>query len=192
MYSDARIENWPVEAHGRPLGLPNEMAGETVLMDAEIRPNRSLSNPAFLALMGAVIAISFTAGIAFASIGAWPVLGFFGLDVLIIWLAFRLNYRAGRKRERVHITPERIDVIRRWPTGHETLYRLPTAWTRVELSETRRGGVQARLAAMGKCLIIGAMLSPRERKDLAEVVSHALEKAKSARTSFAQETGGAP
>ncbi len=191
MHSDVRIENWPIETHGRPLSWQQPGADDTVLMDAEIRPNRSLSNPAFLALMGAVIAISFTAGIAFASIGAWPVLGFFGLDVLIIWLAFRLNYRAGRKRERVHITPEHIDVIRRWPTGYETLYRLPAAWTRVELSESRRGGVQARLAAMGKCLIIGAMLSPRERKELAEAVSHALEKAKSARAGFAQETGGA-
>lgn len=62
---------------------------------AVLTPHRSLSPRGFLILMSVLATVSFATGLLFASIGAWPVLGFFGLDVGIIYLAFRLNYRAG-------------------------------------------------------------------------------------------------
>lgn len=160
-------------------------------MDAHIRPNRSLRGPAFLALMAAIALISFTAGLAFLMIGAWPVMGFFGLDLIIVWLAFRLNYRDGRRLERIHITPQAIHVLRRWPTGYETLYRLPAAWTRVEMDHADEPDVQTRLTAMGKHLIVGSVLSPRERRELAKAISEALGKAGSTPLRLAQESGGA-
>ncbi|HCY56818.1 MAG TPA: DUF2244 domain-containing protein [Oceanicaulis sp.] len=185
------MENWPVEAHGRPLRLDHLEAGEDVLLDAHVRPNRSLGGPAFLILMIAIAVISFTAGLAFLLAGAWPVLGFFGLDVLIVWLAFRLNYRDGRRLERIHITPEAIHVMRRWPTGYETLYRLPSAWTRLVVDHEDDPDVQPRLTAMGKHVLVGSVLSPRERRDLASAIAGALEKARAAPQRLAQETGGA-
>ncbi|MBV5258516.1 DUF2244 domain-containing protein [Synechococcus moorigangaii CMS01] len=185
------MENWPVEAHGRPLRLDHLEAGEDVLLDAHVRPNRSLGGPAFLILMIAIAVISFTAGLAFLLAGAWPVLGFFGLDVLIVWLAFRLNYRDGRRLERIHITPEAIHVMRRWPTGYETLYRLPSAWTRLVVDHEDDPDVQPRLTAMGKHVLVGSVLSPRERRDLASAIAGALEKARATPQRLAQETGGA-
>lgn len=185
------MENWPVEAHGRPLRLDHLEAGEDVLLDAHVRPNRSLGGPPFLILMIAIAVISFTAGLAFLLAGAWPVLGFFGLDVLIVWLAFRLNYRDGRRLERIHITPEAIHVMRRWPTGYETLYRLPSAWTRLVVDHEDDPDVQPRLTAMGKHVLVGSVLSPRERRDLASAIAGALEKARAAPQRLAQETGGA-
>ena len=185
------MENWPVEAHGRPLRLDHLEAGEDVLLDAHVRPNRSLGGPPFLILMIAIAVISFTAGLAFLLAGAWPVLGFFGLDVLIVWLAFRLNYRDGRRLERIHITPEAIHVMRRWPTGYETLYRLPSAWTRLVVDHEDDPDVQPRLTAMGKHVLVGSVLSPRERRDLASAIAGALEKARATPQRLAQETGGA-
>jgi len=185
------IENWPIEAHGRPLRLDHLEAGEDVLLDAHVRPNRSLGGPAFLALMAALAVISFTAGLAFLLIGAWPVMGFFGLDVLIVWLAFRLNYRDGRRLERIHITSEFIHVMRRWPTGYETLYRLPAVWTRLVVDQENEPDVQPRLTAMGKHLLVGSVLSPRERRELAAAIREALDKARISPVRLAQETGGA-
>jgi uncharacterized membrane protein len=49
--------------------------------------------------MIALGAISFITGVLFLAAGAWPVLGFFGLDVLLVYIAFRLNYRSGRLYE---------------------------------------------------------------------------------------------
>ncbi|MCU0883117.1 MAG: DUF2244 domain-containing protein, partial [Hyphomonadaceae bacterium] len=62
-------------------------------MDVSIRPNRALSDRGLMLVMGALIVISFVAGISFLLVGAWPVVGFFGLDILLIWWAMRLTAR---------------------------------------------------------------------------------------------------
>ena len=66
------------------------------LFSALLTPHRSLNRTGFLVLMGFVSVISFAAGLAFLLMGAWPVLGFFGLDVLAIYWAFRVNFRSAR------------------------------------------------------------------------------------------------
>jgi uncharacterized membrane protein len=179
-------ETWPAEAAPPPLE-----ADEPLIFNAEVRPNRSLPNTGFYVLMGAIALISFTAGIAFMLAGAWPVLGFFGLDVLLVWLAFRFSYRDGRRLETIEITRREIRVGRRYPTGHQTWFRLPSAWTRVALAGAGEPDVQAHLTAMGKTLIIGAMLSPKERESLAAAVGEALEAARRPDAiPPAQESGG--
>ncbi|MGJ3231945.1 MAG: DUF2244 domain-containing protein [Oceanicaulis sp.] len=177
-------ETWPADPAAPPL------SGETTLyLDAEIRPNRSLPNPAFYALMIAFGVVSFIAGLAFFLLGAWPVIGFFGLDLLIVFAAFKLSYRDGRRLETIQITGEEIRVARRTPFGHHTAFRVPLAWTRVELNGEGEPDVQARLHHKGRNLIIGAMLSPKEREALAEAVRVAIDKA---RRGGAQDPGGAP
>jgi uncharacterized membrane protein len=177
-------ETWPADPAAPPLP-----GGARVFLDAEIRPNRSLRNPAFYALMAAFGVVSFFAGTAFALLGAWPVLGFFGLDVLIVFLAFKLSYRDGRRLETIKVTGEEIRVARRSPFGHLTAFRVPLAWTRVELAGQGQPDVQARLHHRGRNLIIGAMLSPKERESLADAVREAIDKA---RRAGPQDPGGAP
>eukprot|EP01035_Chromulina_nebulosa_P040405 gene40404-54645_t len=65
------------------------------------RYGSALGRTGFLALMLFVGGVSFIAGIAFLMMGAWPVFGFFGLDVLAIWWAFRINYRRGGDTEEI-------------------------------------------------------------------------------------------
>lgn len=181
-------ETWPADPAAPPIP-----GAARLYLDAEIRPNRSLPNPAFWVLMAAFGVISFTAGIAFMLLGAWPVLGFFGLDVLIVFLAFKLSYRDGRRLETIKVTEEEIRVARRSPFGHLTAFRVPLAWTRVELAGEGEPDVQARLTHKGRNLIIGAMLSPKEREALAEAVRGAIEAARrGAPAGPAQEPGGAP
>ena len=55
-------------------------------------------------LMAVFGGVSFITGIAFLLKGAWPVFGFFGLDVALLYIAFRLNYRSGRLYETVDLT----------------------------------------------------------------------------------------
>lgn len=189
-------ETWPAEATGRGLGaLPGDAGA--LLFDAHIRPNRSLPNPGFYALMIALVSLSFTAGIAFVMMGAWPVIGFFGLDVLLVWLCFRLSYRDGRRLEIVRVTGDAIHVARRGPTGQETRFRMPAAWARVELDGAGEPDVQARLVSHGRTLIVGALLSPKEREGLADALREALDKARRPHRpeesqAGAQESGGTP
>lgn len=181
------METWPADAIGRAADFPDS-GGDKLYLDAHIRPNRSLPNIGFYALMAGLIAISFTAGIAFILIGAWPVFGFFGLDVLLVWICFRLNYRDGKRLEIVQVSERDIRVLRRGPSGLTSLYTLPAGWTRVDLHNEDEPDSQLCLTAMGKTLIIGSWLSGHERAELAGVVRDALDKA---RTFAPQETGGA-
>src|SRR5207245_10035035 len=62
-------------------------------------PHRSLPPRGFHLLMLLLGLLSLAVGIGFVAIGAWPVCGFFGLDVAALYLAFRLSYRSARRRE---------------------------------------------------------------------------------------------
>lgn len=61
--------------------------------------------------------ISLLTGLFFLSKGAWPIFGFFGLDVLALWIAFRVNYRAARAREEVSVSRTRLMIRKTSPRG---------------------------------------------------------------------------
>ena len=178
------VETWPAEAEG-----VNRHDGP-VFMDAELAPNRSLRNPAYIALMVAIAIISFTAGILFITIGAWPVTPFFGLDALLVWLAFRISYRDGRAREWVRVDARDIEVVRQLPTGHRRRYRLPTAWVRLDLIDPGAHHAQVALSAHGRALVLGSFLSPPERSAFADALGAAIDRARRS-VRAPQEPGGA-
>ena len=153
----------------------DEVSGPS-LFDAVLAPNRSLQGSGFAVVMGIVITVNLLLGGYFFSIGAWPVLGFCGLDILIVWLAFKLSYRQGRLRERVRVTEEEMLVARVLPSGHETRWRLQPYWTRVAIDRPIGHESQVRVTSRGKTLILGAFLSPEERGRFADALSGALGK----------------
>src|SRR3982074_1881857 len=87
----------------------NSEPAQPELFSALLMPHRSLNRAGFLVLMGFLSAVSFAAGLAFLLMGAWPVLGFFGLDVLAIYWAFRINFRDARATEVILAT---LSVVR--------------------------------------------------------------------------------
>lgn len=91
---------------------------EAPIFHAVLTPHRSLSRRGFNTMMGALGILSLFVGIGFVSNGAWPVVGFFGLDVLVLWLAFRANYRAGRVREEVRVSRTQLLIRKVSPRGH--------------------------------------------------------------------------
>ena len=82
------------------------------LFSALLTPHRSLNRTGFLVLMGFLSVVSFAAGLAFLLMGAWPVFGFFGLDVLVIYWAFRVNFRRAQATEEILVTPSELRVPR--------------------------------------------------------------------------------
>lgn len=148
------------------------------LFDAVLSPNRSLRSSGFAVVMGIVVTVNVVLGGVFLSIGAWPVLAFCGLDIFIVWLAFKLNYRQGRLRERVRVTAEEMLVARVLPSGHETRWRLQPYWTRVAIDRPIGHESQVRVTSKGETLILGAFLSPQERGRFAEALAGALGRAR--------------
>src|SRR5689334_24455919 len=88
----------------------NAEATEPTLFSAVLTAHRSLGDVGFIVLMSLLSAFSFAGGIVFFLIGAWPVVGFFGLDVLLVYLAFRASYRAATAYEAVTMTSTELRV----------------------------------------------------------------------------------
>lgn len=146
-----------------------------------LHPHRSLTPRGFLILMTFISAVSFVAGMAFLLMGAWPVFGFFGLDVLLIYLAFKLNFRSGRLYETIDITPANLVLTRVHPAGQRDTFEFNPYWARVKLLENLPGGGTAlSLSAQGREERFGRFLTDDERRDLAEALTGALLRARSA------------
>jgi uncharacterized membrane protein len=163
-----------------PAGNPLPEARDKTLFDAELRPHRSLSPRGFLLLMAGVCAISFTGGLAFYLAGAWPVIGFLGADVLLIYLAFRINYRSGRLVETLHLTPRTLTVRRIWPGGKSRSWEFQPTWLQVDLADPPRHDSPLVLRSHGRSLSIGSFLTKEERAEVAEALRAALVRARAA------------
>jgi uncharacterized membrane protein len=148
---------------------------------AVLTPHRSLSPRGFLILMSAVAGISFVAGFAFLLMGAWPVFGFFGLDVALIYLAFKLNYRAARLYETIELTPARFLLTRVHPSGRTERFDCNPYWARVRLREWPDGRTDLGLVERGRELMFGRFLNDDERRGLAGELRAALLQARGAR-----------
>lgn len=158
---------------------------EAPLFDAELTPHRSLSPRGFVLLMIAVGAISFAGGLAFYLAGAWPVIGFLGADVLLIYLAFKANYRSGRMVERLHLTRDKLTVSRVWPSGRSKSWEFQPTWLQVICdapAEVPQGPESPAhcpliLRSHGRSVTVGSFLTRHERREVAEALRQALNRA---------------
>jgi len=142
-------------------------------MDATLRPYRSLSLQAFRWLLIASIVMNLAVAIFFLVQGAFPVVGFLGLDVLALFLAFRFNYRAARREERVVIGKHKVYVASSDPDGRTLHWLLNPVWARVF-----REGNGVLIRAGERQMRIGAFLSPKECETLAAALDAAVWRAK--------------
>lgn len=146
---------------------------------ATLLPHRSLSRKGFMAMMLAIGAVSFVSGLAFMVMGAWPVTGFFGLDVLLLYAAFRMNYRAGRLSEKVDLAERELLVTRLHPSGRSESWRFNPYWVQFKYTQREVGADELSLSSHGKKLIFGAFLSDGEKESFAASLSAALDRQKS-------------
>jgi uncharacterized membrane protein len=141
---------------------------------AVLTPYRSLGPTGFIVLMVALGTVSFVTGMLFLLMGAWPVLGFLGLDVALVYIAFKLNYRSGRLYETVELTPARLSWTRVHPSGRREVFDCNPYWARVNLREWPDGRTDLRLLAQGKELAFGRFLTDDERREFAAALTGAL------------------
>jgi uncharacterized membrane protein len=159
-----------------------DLASGTVYMDAELRPNRSLSAHGFRIVMLSMAAMSFFAGLGFLSIGAWPVFGFFGLDVVLVYLAFKVNFKSGeRERETIRVTAKDVAISRTCYRGQTGWWHVSPAFARVDVEHVNDYEAHVRLTAGGTSVPLATCLSPPERLAFADALKSALESARNER-----------
>lgn len=146
---------------------------------ALLTPHRSLGPKGFMILMCAVGAVSFGTGLLFWMIGAWPVIGFMGIDVALVYIAFRLNFRALRVYETVALTGAALTVTRVQPSGEEQIWSFNPYWVRVTLEERIGRSSELSISSHGKRLVFASFLTDPERENFAAALGRALASAKS-------------
>jgi uncharacterized membrane protein len=154
-------------------------ASEPAIFSAVVTPHRSLDRAGFLIVMAAVSAISFGAGTVFLMLGAWPVFGFFGLDVLLVYWAFRANYRAAAAFEEVTVTPSELRVRKVTHRGRTSEWSFNPLWVRLERDRHEEFGLQGLfLVSRGQRLQIAHVLSPQEKESFAAALATAIGEAR--------------
>jgi uncharacterized membrane protein len=149
------------------------------LFSALLTPHRSLSRSGFVALMAFLTVISFAAGLAFWLMGAWPVLGFFGLDVLAIYWAFRINFRHARASEEIRITPSELRLRRVSHRGHVVEFVLNPLWVQLDRKTHAEYGIEKLyLLSKGRRVSIASFLGPDEKASFAKALGAALAAAR--------------
>ena len=151
---------------------------EIIYMDAILQPNRSLSDRGFAIVMLIIGIVSFVTGMAFVSMGAIPVIGFFGLDALAIYLAFRLSFRQQREQTRICVTAKELRLSHIKANGSEKHATVPAAFARVHLDEPLTTNSWLRIEYGKTAYVIGRFLTLSERKSLAAAIRNALQAAR--------------
>ena len=152
---------------------------EPTIFSAVLRPHRSLGRIGFMILIVVFGLVSFIAGVAFLLIGAWPVFGFFGLDVLLLYWAFKLNYRYAAEYEQVTVTPTQLKVRKVSYRGRVREWVLNPLWVKLDPVVHEEFGVEGLfLVSRGKQLAIGSFLAPDEKASFAQALGNALSEAR--------------
>src|SRR5271170_3247412 len=154
-------------------------AAEPTLFSALLTPHRSLNRTGFLVLMAFLSLVSFAAGVAFLLMGAWPVFGFFGLDVLAIYWAFKVNFRRARASEEISVTPSELRVRRISHRGQVVEWVLNPLWVRLDQKTHAEFGIEKLyLVSKGRRVAIASFLGPDEKASFAKALTEALHAAR--------------
>jgi uncharacterized membrane protein len=154
-------------------------APQPELFSALLMPHRSLNRTGFLVLMGFLSTVSFAAGLAFLLMGAWPVFGFFGLDMLAIYWAFRVNFRDAKATEEIRVTPFELRIRRVSHRGDVVEWVLNPLWVQLDQKIHAEFGIEKLyLVSKGHSISIARFLGADEKASFAKALNAALQAAR--------------
>ncbi|MCB1542651.1 MAG: DUF2244 domain-containing protein [Rhodoblastus sp.] len=144
-----------------------------------LRPHRSLTRGQANTLVFIVSATICAISLPFFVMGAWPIVGFLGLDALGIWVAFELSFRAARAYEDLRLTPLELKLDKVPVRGEVREFRFNPAWVSLDRSEHEEFGLQRlALVSHGRSVEFGSFLGPEQKAAVAGDLSLALARAR--------------
>ena len=149
------------------------------LFVARLRPHRSLTQRNFRILLMVFGGASLFASLPFVALGAWPVVGFMGLDMALLYCAFRANFHAARAYEDVRVSPIELMLAKVSARGIRAEWRFNPAWVRLRREEHEEFGTQRlALESRGRSVEVAQFLGPGEKAQFASRLSEALAEAR--------------
>ena len=158
---------------------PSLAAADQVILDVRLRPHRSLDGGQFRILMSVFALVATASSLPFVIAGAWPVGGFMGLDILVVYLAFRASFRSARAYEDISVTPLEMLLAKVSAKGLRAEWRFHPAWVRVDRVEHEEFGLQRlSLRERGRSVEVAGFLGADAKADFASRLTHALAEAR--------------
>jgi len=146
------------------------------ILNIILYPHRSLSPKGFLILMLCIIFVSFSIGAFFMLKGAWPVFGFFGLDVLLVYIAFKVNYHNAKRYEKIRLWENSLIIKKKSDNGKSNAWKFNPYWVRLEMKKSQSRSSDLNLSSHGKTISIGSFLSNQEKEEVANTLLLHLKK----------------
>lgn len=143
-----------------------------------VRPYRSMNHTPLMLIAVMLGGSSIVAAVAFSAVGAWPVFGFLGLDVLLLYAAIRLNLKRAGQLERFTLTDEELLIERVDPWGRHRQWSVPPHWLRVRVAKPVRSQPQVELHTHGRMWVIAKFLHPAQQAELADAIRDAVAQLK--------------
>jgi uncharacterized membrane protein len=144
-----------------------------------LTPYRSMTPYAFKNVIIVFCCVNLALSLPFFIMGAWPVAGFMGLDVLGLYIAFKVNFRSASAYETVEVTPVELVFAKVSAGGRREVWRFNPSWVRLEQETHEEFGTErVALVSRGESVEIGAFLGPEQKAALARDLSRALAAAR--------------
>lgn len=152
-----------------------DTAGPWPALEIVLYPNPPLGPRGFVVLMLALVLLTTALGAGFWLVGAWPVTGLLGLDLVLLWGAFQIARRRARRHETVRLDPSGLEVARVGADGRIASWRFEPSWVRVEIDRPPRRDSLITVSSHGRSLRFGALITPEERVEVADALRGALD-----------------
>jgi len=154
---------------------PDSSTADRPLFSAVLHPHRSLGPRGYRMVLLLIAGASMAASIPFVVMGFWPVAGFYGLDVALIWFALHTSRSEARSYEEVTLSPLELRLRKVPVRGRPSEYRFNPVWTRLDRQEHEEFGVQRlALVSRGRSVPIGQFLTPDEKASFGDELGRAL------------------
>ena len=158
--------------------MPAVPRTEMPIFRVNLHPPRSLGRRAARNIVIAMACVTSTIGLIFWLVGAWPVIGFLGVDVILLSLAFYFSFRAARAEERIELRHGNLRVTRISARGTRQEFDFQPYWLQVVLERGDDDRCELYLRSHGKRFEIGGFLGAEEKTDLAGKLDRLLRQAR--------------
>ena len=146
------------------------------LYSITLKPYRSLNKIGFITMMVVLCGFSFITGIIFMKKGAWPVFGFFGLDILLVYIFFRLSYKSGKEFEVINLTKKKLIIKKYKEKKIIKTYILDANWVKIQIQNPLEHSSKLQISSKNKSIIIGSFLRLDEKIEVLQNIENALRK----------------
>ena len=168
-----------VENSQNPFWIHDKTNAQKEVFTITLWPYRSLGSRGYLYLMVAFISLIFILSLLFYFLGAWPVIGFLGFEIGLVWLVFRLNYNSGKNFEQIYITKGKTFIEQVNWRGAKRRFTIVSPWISAHCIRDEGNTNKLILRYHAEKLEIGSFLPPHEKVSLANTLNDCFKRMRS-------------